>query len=71
MTAEIREALKESFLIADKFGARERLNEQIDRIIESSIVQLSNNGMLHYTNTLLGKHSGAATSATQGQNLQS
>lgn len=54
VAAEIQEALKESFLTADKFGTREKLNEQIDLLIGSAIVQLKNDGMWIYTNTLLG-----------------
>lgn len=68
IAAEIQEAHKESFLTADKFGAREKLNEQIDRLIGSAIVQLKNDGMWIYTNTLLGKQNGETASVTQGDN---
>jgi hypothetical protein len=65
--AEIQEALKEELSTADKLGAREKLDEHIDRQIGSAVLQLSNDGMLHYTKTLLSGQSDESASVAQEQ----
>lgn len=63
---EAREALKESFSVADRIGARERLDQHIDRLISDSINSVSNEVMLMYTKELQSFNDDDLPSVTHG-----
>ena len=66
VTTETREALKDSLFIADKIGAREKVNQYIDRLIDSSMGRITDESMLLLTNELLSFNNDALQSVTQG-----
>ena len=63
---EVKEALKESFSIADRIGARERLDQHIDRLVSASISSLSNELMLMYVKELQSFNDDDLPSITHG-----
>lgn len=63
---EAREALKESFSIADRTGARERLDQHIDHLISDSIHSVSNELMLMYVKELQSFNDDDLPSVTHG-----
>ena len=63
---EAREALKESFSIADRTGARERLDQHIDHLISDSIRSVSAELMLMYVKELQSFNDDDLPSITHG-----
>lgn len=67
VSTEAREALKESFSVADRIiGGRERLYQHIDRLISASISSVSNEIMLMYVDELRSFNDDDLPSVTHG-----
>lgn len=66
IATEAQEALKESFSVADKAGARERLDQHIEHLISRSAHSLNNELMLMFTQEMLSFNDDDLPSITQG-----
>ena len=65
VATDAEETLKESFLIADKIGARERLNQHIDQLINSSCESLQSKSGILLCNELSSFNDDGLPSVTQ------
>lgn len=63
---EVKEALKESFSIADRIRARERLDQHINRLMSASIGSVSDELMLMYVQELQSFNDDELPSVTHG-----